>query len=432
MPSARGIAVHRGSAAEIPAAEETLDRAFECLPGQEGVSLGLLTGCQDRHYAFGLAMALASCGVHVDVVGSDEIDSPELHATPNLRFFNFRGAQKAKVGLAKKLSKVFVYYVRLIRYLSNSEPKAIHILWNYKFELLDRTVLMLVYKALGKKVALTAHNVNQARRDAKDSWINRTTLKMQYRLCDHIFVHTQKMKEELCQDFQVAEARVTVLHYPVNNAFLETKLTPLEAKQRLGLGNGEKVLLFFGRIRPYKGIEHLLDSFGLLPTDSMSRYRLIIAGEPKKGSEDYLHEIERSVTNSRYSEQVILKAEFIRDEDMEVYFKAADVLVLPYKEIFQSGVLFLGYSFGLPAIATDVGSFREDIIPGLTGFLCQPGDAADMAQTIEAYFASDLYKNLRVRRQQLKDYVNTTHSWGAVADLTCNAYAQMLGRLTPS
>ena len=89
---------------------------------------------------------------------------------------------------------------------------------------------------------------------------------------------------------------------------------------------------------------------------------------------------------------------------MELYLKGADVLVLPYKEIFQSGVLFLAYSFGLPVVATDVGSFREEIVEGSTGFLCQPGDPAELAKAIETYFASDLFKNLKVRRQELKDY----------------------------
>src|ERR1700685_2870404 len=99
--------------------------------------------------------------------------------------------------------------------------------------------------------------------------------------------------------------------------------------------------------------------------------------------------------------QIILKAQFIPDEDMEIYLKAADVMVLPYNEIFQSGVLFLSYAFGLPVIATDVGSFREEIVEGNTGFLCQPGDPAALAKTIDKYFASDLYRNLGARRQQI-------------------------------
>ncbi len=392
-----------------------------------GIGIGLLTGCQDRPYAFELAMALASRAVQVDVIGSDEIDSPELHVTPKVRFLNFRGSQNNHFSYTKKLWKLLVYYARLMRYVARPKPRVLHILWNNKFEAFDRTLLMLYCKVLGKKIAFTAHNVNQARRDRKDSWWNRVTLKMQYDFCDHIFVHTQKMKSELCRDFGVAESAVTVLRHPVNNAFPDTKLTPGEAKRRLGLKDGEKVVLCLGRIRPYKGIEYLLDAFRVLSADQQANYRLIIAGEPKKGSEEYLDEIRQTVERNFSQGEVILRIQFIPDEEMESYLKGADVLVLPYKEIFQSGVLFLAYSFGLPVVATDVGSFREEILEGSTGFLCKPGDPTELAKAIEAYFASDLYKNLKVRRQELKDYANAQHSWHAVAELTHTAYAKMLG-----
>jgi D-inositol-3-phosphate glycosyltransferase len=414
-------------------AEESSVREVEVqgeakLDSRLGIETGLLTGCQDRPYAFGLAMALASKGVGLDIIGGDEIDSPELHTTPRLRFLNFRGDQKKQGNVAMKLWKLLDYYAELVRYAAHSKPKVLHILWNNKIEVFDRTILMLYYKAMGKKIALTAHNVNQARRDAKDSWLNRVTLRIQYQLCDHIFVHTEKMKEELCQDFDVAEKAVTVIRHPVNDAFPDTELTPAEAKRRLGLEDDEKAILFFGRIRPYKGIEYLLDAFRLLPADEQAKYRLIVAGEPKKGSEDYLHQIRESVQRDFKEGQVILRIQFIPDEEMEVYLKGADVLVLPYKEIFQSGVLFLAYSFGLPVVATDVGSFREEIVEGSTGFLCQPGDPADLAKAIEIYFNSDLFRNLGIRRQEVKDYAHANHSWNAVAELTCNAYTKMLGR----
>ena len=96
-------------------------------------------------------MALVSKGVNLDIVGSDEIDSPELHTTPNLRFLNFRGSQRSNANFAEKLSKLLVYYAKLIRYAARSKPKILHILWNNKFEFFDRTILMLYYKAAGKK-----------------------------------------------------------------------------------------------------------------------------------------------------------------------------------------------------------------------------------------------------------------------------------------
>jgi len=110
-----------------------------------------------------------------------------------------------------------------------------------------------------------------------------------------------------------------------------------------------------------------------------------------------------------------------------VYFKAADLLMLPYTHIYQSGVLFLGYSFGLPVVATDVGALREEIIEGRTGFICRPEDSVDLARAIETYFSSDLYKDLNNRRQEIRKYALERHSWDVVGQLTGNVYAKLLG-----
>ncbi len=391
------------------------------------LDVAVLTGCQDRPYAHGLVMALTSKDVHVDMIGSDGEDSADLHVTPNLRFLNFRGSQNEGDKFATKLYKLMLYYARLCRYVMRSKPAILHILWNNKIEYFDRTLLMLYYKLLGKKIALTAHNVNQAKRDRQDSQLNRLTLKIQYNLSDHFFVHTKKMKDELLQDFGVAETAVTVIRHPINSAFQDSDLTSSDAKRQLGVKDNEKTILFLGRIKPYKGIEHLLTAFRQLAKRDAT-YRLIIAGEPHKGSEDYLEEIRSIVTRDFSEGRVVLKFQFIPDEKMELYLKAADVLVLPYKDIFQSGILFLAYNFGLPVVATDVGSFREEIVEGETGFICKPGDAADLARTLETYFLSPIYRDLGTRRQAIKDYANRVHSWDAAAELTMTAYSEMLGK----
>lgn len=394
---------------------------------RDELEIGLLTGCQDRPYAFGLATALVLKGVGVEVIGGDEVDSPKFHTTPKLTFLNFGGTQSQTASLIHKLWRLAKYYGRLLRYATEGRPRIFHILWNNKFEHFDRTLLLLYYKIQGKRLALTAHNVNQARRDSNDSLLNRLTLRIQYRLVDHIFVHTQRMKTELIEEFGVRERAVTVIRHPINNAFPDTDLMPAAAKRRLGIGDGEKTVLFFGRIRPYKGIEQLLTAFRRIVTRDAT-CRLIIAGEPKKGNEEYLEQITLTIERDFAKGQIISKMTFIPDEEMELYLKAADVLVLPYKEIFQSGVLFLAYSYGLPVVATDVGSFREEIVEGQTGFICRPDDPLALAEALETYFASDLYKTLESRRQDIRDYANLHHSWSAVAELTRSAYAKLLER----
>ena len=111
---------------------------------------------------------------------------------------------------------------------------------------------------------------------------------------------------------------------------------------------------------------------------------------------------------------------------MELYFKAADVLIVPYVHIFQSGVPFLAYSFGLPVIATDVGSLREDIIEGRTGFVCQPEDSSALARTIDKYFESELFRDLENRRFEIKEYANERYSWNKVAAITTAVYSNLL------
>src|SRR5438094_6340159 len=317
--------------------------------------IALLTGGGDKPYALGMAAALTSAGISLDFIGSDDLRVPELLGDSQVNFLNLRGDQSSEARLLAKVLRVLSYYGKLVFYAATARPKVFHILWNNKFEVFDRTLLMLYYKLLGKKIVLTAHNVNAGRRDSTDSLLNRFSLKIQYRLTDHIFVHTEKMKRELLAEFGVLESAVSVIPYGINNAVPDTDLTPDEARERLGIKREERTLLFFGSIAPYKGLEYLVAAFQQVLTRHAD-YRLIIAGLPKKGCETYLHEIQETISRGMSRGRVLQKIAYSSAEETEVYFKAADVFVLPYTNIFQSGVLFLGYSFGLPVVAADVGS----------------------------------------------------------------------------
>jgi D-inositol-3-phosphate glycosyltransferase len=386
--------------------------------------ISLLTGGRDKPYALGLVMALAAAGIQIDFVGSDELDSPELRGNPQINFLNLRGDQSIEVGLLPKIARVLVYYFRLISYAATARPKIFHILWNNKFEYFDRTLLMLYYKCLGKKIVFTAHNVNICERDGNDSFLNRLSLKIQYRLCDHILVHTEKMKNKLVSAFAVPEAKVVVIPLGINNTVPNTTLTCLEARQRLGLSEADHVILFFGSIAPYKGLEYLVAAFAAISKRN-SPYRLVIAGKPK-GRPNYWSELQDLIAGSGVSGRIVQKIEFIPDAETEVFFKAADVLVLPYKHIFQSGVLFLGYSFGLPVIAADVGSLKEEIVEGKTGFVFESKNAGALMVALKSYFESDLYEQLNIRRREIQDFANDRYSWNKVVAITTAAYSKFL------
>ena len=212
------------------------------------------------------------------------------------------------------------------------------------------------------------------------------------------------MKAELSSDFGVPKSKVSVIPFGINNTVPNTSLSSAEAKRRLGVS---------GMIKPCFSLEILLLTKGLSDltaafTELLSKdrtYRLIIVGRIK-GPECYWNTIQQAVERNGVGDRVIARIEYVPDEETELYFKAADVLVLPYTNVFQSGVLFLAYSFGLPAVAADVGNLREEIIEGQTGFVFKAESSSDLARKIDEYFNTELFNNLENTRLQIKAYAN--------------------------
>src|SRR5438270_5917601 len=127
---------------------------------QSAIRTALLTGGGDKPYALGMAAALTSVGIHVDFIGSDDLNVPELLNDPLANFLNLRGDQRADASPFAKARRVLKYYIKLISYAATAQPKLFHLLWNNKFQFFDRTFLILYYRMLGKKITLTVHNVN--------------------------------------------------------------------------------------------------------------------------------------------------------------------------------------------------------------------------------------------------------------------------------
>jgi glycosyltransferase involved in cell wall biosynthesis len=383
--------------------------------------VAIFTGGWDKPYALGLTEALVGEGLIVDFLGTEEIDSPELHNHPRIRFLSLQKAPGR--GFADKALRTFHYYWQTIVFALTAQSKVFHVLWYTKFIVFERTVLTLFLKLLGKRLVFTAHNVNAGKRDGNDNWLNRMSLGIQYRLTDHIFVHTEKMKNELATDFHVERNKVSVIPFGINDTVPDSKLTSAQARKKLGLRTSDKVMLFFGNIVSYKGLEFLIDAFNRLANEC-SDYRLVIAGKPKP-ADPYFKMIECKISTSNARSRILTRFEFVPDEQTEVYFKAADLSVLPYVHIFQSGVLFLSYQFGLPVLATDVGALREDVAEGKTGFICNPRDPADLAKNVDKYFRSDLYQHLGSCRQQIRAFAAEHHSWTTVARITTDVYRNL-------
>lgn len=384
------------------------------------IRIALITGSVDPHYQLDLLTGLVGKLDRIDFIGGDTMEAAKAYKEQGVRYLNYRGNQNASATIHHKIHRIVSYYYKLFKYAYTTDAELFHIQWPNKFVYLDRTVLNLYYKWMGKKIVITAHNVNAGQRDGNDSFLNRLTLSIMYSIADHIIVHTEKMKKQLIKDFHIDSKNITVIPHGINNVVPKTELTSRDARTKLRVRRDAKIVLFFGNILKYKGLEYLIEALGILRQENQD-ITLLIAGRNELAP-DYWKGIQEQINTAGLHDNIITVTRFIRDEEIEIYFKAADVMALPYTHIFQSGVLFVSYAFGLPVIATDVGSLKEDIIEGITGYLCKPENAKDLAVKIRNYFDSELYRDLNNNRRWIENWSKNKYSWNEIGNKTVDVY----------
>lgn len=191
------------------------------------------------------------------------------------------------------------------------------------------------------------------------------------------------------------QAKVKQMPHPFYDHFGDP-VPRAEARKKLGLPADARVLLFFGLIRAYKGLDVLLEAFGQLD----SRYHLVIAGEPYGDFSSCKKQIEASPLRAN----IHLHARFIADAEVPAFFGAADAVVLPYRSATQSGITAIAFHFGVPVVATDVGGLSETVRTGSTGVLVGDVSADAVTRGINQLFTSDpkaLEQGIAALREEL-------------------------------
>jgi|WetSurMetagenome_2_1015567.scaffolds.fasta_scaffold03227_7 D-inositol-3-phosphate glycosyltransferase len=386
--------------------------------------ISLLNAGQHTDYLYGLVSGLAEIpNLEIEVI--DSVTSVGLFDSfHTVTHFNLRGDNLSPQSLFVKAWRISKYYFLLLWYTATTKSKIFHIQWENSISLFDRTLLIFYYKLFDKKLVHTAHNIYKDDRDDRANVYQWISLKIMYHLMDCIIVHTHKMKEELCTIFHVLPDKIAVVPFGINNCIARRGMTQQDARRILGIALPSRVILFFGLIDTYKGVEKLIDAASLLIKEDPSCI-LVIAGKPKRKLQ-YGEELISQAKKKIPDKNMLLRLQFIPISEVETYFSAADCVVLPYKKIYQSAVIFLAYRFGLPIIATDIGSFREDIIEGVTGFICKPDDANDMAVKLRTFFESDLFSQRENIRKKIIEYAERKYSWRDIGKQTYEIYTNLV------
>ena len=252
----------------------------------------------------------------------------------------------------------------------------------------------------GTRVVLVCDNLVPHERRPLDGTLTRWML----RNSDGYLVMSESVERDLDR-LKPGSPRRRVPH-PLYAQFDRGRCTRETARARLGL-EGE-VALFFGYVRRYKGLDTLLQAWPLVR--ARRPVTLVVAGEFYEDPAPY----RRLAAAAGGEPAVRLLGRYIADEEVEALFKAADVVVLPYRSATQSGVTQAAYALGCPVITTGVGGLSETVKEGETGLVVPPEDPAALAEAILRFFEHGLSPRLRAGVEVLR----REHSWRALARKT--------------
>lgn len=218
---------------------------------------------------------------------------------------------------------------------------------------------------------------------------------------DAFITMSQKVMNDLRQ-FTQKPAEVAV--HPLYDNF-GAPVVKAEARQHLGLPAEEKIILFFGFIRHYKGLDILLKAMAE-PALKASGIRLMVAGEFYENKDSY----DQLIRTLGISEQLILRTDFIADSEVKYYLSAADFVIQPYRDATQSGVTPLAYHFEKPMLVTNVGGLPDMVPHDRAGIVTEPTPADVAAGIIALYQKGENYYLAGLKEEKRK------YSWQVLAD----------------
>jgi glycosyltransferase involved in cell wall biosynthesis len=194
--------------------------------------------------------------------------------------------------------------------------------------------------------------------------------------CDAFVTMSKAVMNDL-EKFTNTSHKKYVLH-PLYTAFGD-KIPKHEARLKLNLKQNDQVILFFGLIRKYKGLDLLIEAFSLLKANPNNK--LLIAGEFYEDKQPYLD----LISKYKLEKDIILLNQFIPNDEVKFYFSAADIVALPYRSATQSGVTQVSFHFEVPTLVTNVGGLGEIIPHNVAGYVVEPNPQA-IATSLEDYF----------------------------------------------
>ena len=363
------------------------------------------------YYDFGLCEGLSDAGVRVTLYTCDET-TPKDSTTYEVRL-SYRGIY----GEAPAWQRGLRYIVGSFRALFSAKlDKArtahFHFFHVGPLELFN----VLLAKLLGLKVVITAHDVQSFVERLSVPWMAGRA----YGAADRIIAQSGVSKRELQTVLGVTEDKVDTIPHGNYLGSIREVPSQAEARVRLGVPEDSRVLLFFGQIKEVKGLDVLLWAMPRL-VERHPETLLLIAGKVWK---DDFGRYQKQIEESRIADNCILHIRYIPDSEVANYYAAANVVVLPYRRIYQSGVLLMAMSYARAVIVSDIEGMTEVVSDGDNGYVFPDGDAEALAGKLDEVLSDP--DGLRLVGEQALSYVRENNDWGRIGAMTAGCYESAL------
>ena len=272
---------------------------------------------------------------------------------------------------------------------------------------------------LGIPVVYTAHDVLP---HDGDSTAGRLALGQLYRIADRTIVHTEADRRDLIELYGVSSETIAVVpHGSYDFEFgYQNSLDKEEARRLLRISARKRVVLFFGLIKRYKGLEYLIPAFELVSRRIPDAF-LLVVGDVFRGDAEGHRDYSALLSKLRNRKDVLAVTEYVPVREVQKYFAAADLVVLPYTRTSQSGVLLAAYGIGRPVVVTSSGGLPEIVEGNETGCVVPPGDVGALANAIVALLSDPV--RLAAMGERARVLGHTTYNWAQIASRTLAQYA---------
>lgn len=360
-------------------------------------------------YSFSLANSLMKPGIDL-TVATDFLSDNSYCKCPTIPLFN---TDEKNISKIKKLINYIRAYKKLIKYVKKNQIQVVHLEW-INFSPIDYIFIKKLHRFC--KIVFTIHDVFSFNSHFYDNFF----YKRIYSLPNAIILQTEENVMLFSKSFPKISKSKIHLCYHGNFLAFSKPLEMSESRKKLDLPKDSFIYLFFGQLKKIKGVDLLINAFSEVAKERKNVFLVIAGNVWHNNAKPYLDLIKAL----KIDDKVRTDIRFIPDSLVDYYFSSADIVCLPYTELFQSGVVQQSYAYKKPAIVSSLPGFLTVVRNQQNGFVFKSGDYIDLSKKM--LLAYDERQSLPVLGEEGYRFIKERYSWNKIAEETYRIYLEVL------